>query len=310
MVALRLVLGFGVCWVVHGDREAPQPKRRFLADQQEGPTHGSSMVDFFENPIDAGRVEFQNYREGVFQWANHPDKCLAVDTSSDDLIRNGASIVLQRCDPTNIHQRFIVHKTGFGFIRSAASPFKCIDVQNGANKNGNRIQVWDCQTGNPAQSFSGLNGLKQDRIMWRSDKCLDVRDHGDYVGNTLQLWECLGWNSDQIFSFDPSDGRFIALGNRACPPRTEYFRSLTGVKPVSNKDDCVKAAEALSPRGGCYDRSWNEIVRELNDPTFPKGCMIYSAARGGCGLLFNPVGKGSGCPGALCSVNVLCSKVV
>ena len=30
---------------------------------------------------------------------------------------------------------------------------KCLDVTNGNNFNGNKLQVWDCGSGNPNQNF-------------------------------------------------------------------------------------------------------------------------------------------------------------
>jgi hypothetical protein len=61
---------------------------------------------------------------------------------------------------------------------------KCLDVPNGENKNGVKLQVWTCAEGNTNQLFQ----LRRDRIEWKgSNKCLDVTDGNSTIGNPVRV---------------------------------------------------------------------------------------------------------------------------
>lgn len=222
------------------------------------------------------------------------------------------NLELQDCDVHTDRQRFLVPANGVGKIEWAGYRGKCIDVVDRRIHNGNNIQLWDCD-GSTDQNFNVPNGLFLRKIQWRNhpEKCLDVLDHQTHSGNNIQIWDCFDWNTDQTFSFDPSGGQYLAVGDTSCPPRQACFQAIQGsLRPVvPTAAECVTAAEALAPGGGCYGRSWAQVVREIRNELYPRGCMIYAAERGGCALYFNPVGRGSGCPdGVNCAVNVICLK--
>ena len=57
-----------------------------------------------------------------------------------------------------------------GPITSGANSAKCVDDSAGSTANGNKIQMWDCQSGNPNQSWTvASNGTVQ-----VFGKCLDI----------------------------------------------------------------------------------------------------------------------------------------
>jgi hypothetical protein len=96
---------------------------------------------------------------------------------------------------------------------------KCLDVTDGVNQNGVKLQVWTCASGNPNQQFghSGGNVLNQpnDIITWLAhpSKCMDLTNGDITNGNQvwavyyewqtlnvqqIQLWTCAAGNTNQV----------------------------------------------------------------------------------------------------------------
>ncbi|KAJ7925551.1 ricin B lectin domain-containing protein [Mycena leptocephala] len=74
---------------------------------------------------------------------------------------------------------------------------KCIDVKDGVNADGTKLQIWDCTEGNTNQQFvvvSNAGGL----IQWvGTNKCIDLTN-GAMADNTqLQIWTCGIGNTNQ-----------------------------------------------------------------------------------------------------------------
>ncbi|KAJ7240055.1 hypothetical protein C8J57DRAFT_103292 [Mycena rebaudengoi] len=64
---------------------------------------------------------------------------------------------------------------------------KCLDVPNGENTNGVKLQICTCAAGNTNQLFQ----MRRDRIEWKgSNKCLDLTDGNSTIGIQFQLWDC------------------------------------------------------------------------------------------------------------------------
>ena len=60
---------------------------------------------------------------------------------------------------------------------------KCLDVTDGEDSNGVKIQIWDCVPGNVNQQWSYVGSF---HITWAdSNRCLDVTN-----GNRVQIWDC------------------------------------------------------------------------------------------------------------------------
>ncbi|KIM33491.1 carbohydrate-binding module family 13 protein [Serendipita vermifera MAFF 305830] len=64
---------------------------------------------------------------------------------------------------------------------------KCLDVPNGSDYNGNKLQIWTCYDGNANQLWQvGDNGIR-----WAShNKCLDLTDGNLNSGTRTQIWTC------------------------------------------------------------------------------------------------------------------------
>ncbi|KAJ7133277.1 ricin B lectin domain-containing protein [Mycena epipterygia] len=64
---------------------------------------------------------------------------------------------------------------------------KCLDVPNGNNVNGVKLQIWTCAAGNTNQMFT----IHRQQIEWKgTGKCLDLTDGNSTIGNAIQLWDC------------------------------------------------------------------------------------------------------------------------
>lgn len=84
-------------------------------------------------------------------------------------------------------------------------------------------------------------------------------------------------------------GRYSAVSERKCGP---------GFRPVRSMDECARAVSALWPVGfgmPCRRPVWRDNIMEVNQPHNPKGCFILRNNSNGCGLEFNPTGRGSVC---------------
>ena len=74
--------------------------------------------------------------------------------------------------------------TGIGTLVGVAS--KCIDNNDNRQANGNKIQLWTCDS-TPAQQWTiNSNGT----ITTPGGYCLDAKDAGTSNGTLVQLWEC------------------------------------------------------------------------------------------------------------------------
>jgi len=100
-----------------------------------------------------------------------------------------------------------------GVLRWKNHPSKCLDVRFGQAKNGNTLQLWDCNTASSNQQFSWSS--QDGKLRWATNPtyCVDVRDHRNANGNRLQLWECIRSNSDQSFSVPASGEGHIQWSN-------------------------------------------------------------------------------------------------
>jgi len=72
--------------------------------------------------------------------------CVVIDGNSG---KNGAQIQLWQCDPQEPVQRWIPQGCGmqcpFVTLRNAAFQDKCLVVDANVGKDGNKLQLWDCQ---------------------------------------------------------------------------------------------------------------------------------------------------------------------
>ncbi|KAF8191951.1 ricin B lectin domain-containing protein [Mycena galopus ATCC 62051] len=139
------------------------------------------------------RITFSdtNAQEGVF-------KCVTMSDDSD-----GAPVVIQDCDFTGPSNQ--VWSFSGSTIRQGD---KCIDVTDGRNVDGVKLQAWTCADGNTNQQFQHLGGavLNQpdDIIHWLAhpDKCMDLTNGAETNGTQIQMWTCFSGNTNQMWTIN------------------------------------------------------------------------------------------------------------
>ncbi|EAU85093.1 macrofage activating glycoprotein [Coprinopsis cinerea okayama7 len=118
------------------------------------------------------------------------NKCLTASALHD-----GAPVVISTC--TGAASQKWVFTGNNGLVQTANN--MCLDVTDGVNADGTKLQVWTCSPGNPNQNWwydKWSNTLSwTDR--WR---CLDVTDGIQDDGNQVQVWGCWDKNPNQIWS--------------------------------------------------------------------------------------------------------------
>ncbi|KAJ7226451.1 ricin B lectin domain-containing protein [Mycena rebaudengoi] len=120
--------------------------------------------------------------------------CVGAASNAD-----GAKVILLGCGVDNAGTDFsAANSTWMAPLAPLTGQFKtydnkCLDVPNGENKNGVKLQIWTCAAGNTNQLFQ----MRRDRIEWKgSNKCLDLTDGNSTIGIQFQLWDCAASSSN------------------------------------------------------------------------------------------------------------------
>ncbi|KAJ7060314.1 ricin B lectin, partial [Mycena amicta] len=74
---------------------------------------------------------------------------------------------------------------------------KCLDVTNGVQQNGVRVQAWTCNSdsANPNQQWKNVGDGSPE---WAgTDKCLDLTNGNTQQGTPIQIWDCSPGNVNQ-----------------------------------------------------------------------------------------------------------------
>jgi len=89
-----------------------------------------------------------------------------------------------------------------GTTLSPAEGF-CLDVTNGADADGTKLQIYSCVSDNTNQEWVFNSNFS---IQWKNhNKCLDLTDGNVANGNLLQIWTCGSGNAHQQWKIDPFD---------------------------------------------------------------------------------------------------------
>jgi hypothetical protein len=124
----------------------------------------------------------------LIQAGSQASKCLQAANV------NGAQVVLADCTGGSSQEWTF---TGKGTVTLYGT--KCLDVTNGVNSNGNKLQVWDCGTNNPNQQWF-YEGYGANQLQWKNKgKCMDLTNGVLTDGNQVQIWTCSGSNPNQVW---------------------------------------------------------------------------------------------------------------
>ncbi|KAJ7138238.1 ricin B lectin domain-containing protein, partial [Mycena epipterygia] len=132
----------------------------------------------------------------------HPGNgnCLTAPTNAD-----GAPVVITDCGSNSTALNSWVVASGSGAVTTLqVFGDKCLDVPNGNDANGQKLQIWTCAAGNTNQMWIPQPG---NGITWSGkDKCVDLTDGNLTDGNQIQIWDCdqtesnpnQKWNADAV----------------------------------------------------------------------------------------------------------------
>ncbi|KAJ7214166.1 ricin B lectin domain-containing protein [Mycena haematopus] len=119
--------------------------------------------------------------------AGSPPYCITAESNED-----GAEVVLANCEfksafPNGNITWTVATPPLTGSIVTFGN--KCLDVPNGSNENGVKLQIWTCTAGNTNQIWTVHNG--DSHIEWNgTGKCLDLTNGNSASGTPIQLWDC------------------------------------------------------------------------------------------------------------------------
>ncbi|KAJ6554342.1 ricin B lectin domain-containing protein [Mycena capillaripes] len=105
---------------------------------------------------------------------------------------------------------------------------KCIDVNDGINADGTKLQIWTCAEGNTNQQWISVT---DNTFQWSgTNKCIDLTDGKITDGKVLQIYTCDSNNSNQKWSVDPNPdssrcvlARLTTMRNLLCHHRAVHL---------------------------------------------------------------------------------------
>ncbi|KAF7326219.1 hypothetical protein MKEN_00474600 [Mycena kentingensis (nom. inval.)] len=121
--------------------------------------------------------------------------CLTATRNAD-----GAAVVIQDCGTNATQLNSWTVPNGVG----APGPLKifgdkCLDVKDGLNADGTKLQIWTCDAANANQMW--VPGGSGNTIAWSGkNKCVDLPNGNTTDGNVLQVWTCDSNNNNQRFN--------------------------------------------------------------------------------------------------------------
>jgi len=135
------------------------------------------------------------------QWAPVASHTVQILTASDTQCIaagpdvNGAPVTIQDCaaPSNNLNTTWVIPADGqtgtISTFTGRATPAQCLDVTNGVNADGTKLQTWACTPGDTNQQFFISGGT----ITWvGTGKCVDLTNGNSTNGNQLQVWDCTG----------------------------------------------------------------------------------------------------------------------
>ncbi|KAG8824032.1 hypothetical protein FRC19_002709 [Serendipita sp. 401] len=128
--------------------------------------------------------------------------CLQVAGNYD-----GAPVTVGNCGTSTYAQRtWVVVNGGAEENTSNAGPAtqiriygnKCLDVKDGVDQDGTKLQIWTCYDGSVNQLWR-VNGAGD--ISWSGhNKCMDLTDGNTSAGTVIQIWTCYTGNTNQLWN--------------------------------------------------------------------------------------------------------------
>lgn len=106
---------------------------------------------------------------------------------------NGSPVVITDCTDS-VDQQFTFQNGALTLYGGTM----CLDVTNGANVDGTKLQIWQCYSGSTNQQWYWTT---DNHLAWTNQgKCLDLTDGSQTNGNQVQIYDCTGGNANQIWN--------------------------------------------------------------------------------------------------------------
>jgi hypothetical protein len=114
-------------------------------------------------------------------------KCITAASNND-----GAAVVLQGC--TGADSQNWVFNNGQVVVFGN----KCLDVTNGVNNDGTKVQIWTCEDGSINQQWDYT--WWDNHLTWiNHEKCMGVPGGSLSDGNQIQIWSCGSSDPNQVW---------------------------------------------------------------------------------------------------------------
>ncbi|KAH8831476.1 ricin B lectin domain-containing protein [Flagelloscypha sp. PMI_526] len=162
-----------------------------VADQSLAAVNSSTACpNPIPNAADAGSfyIEVPHSGDGL-------GNCITSTNTND-----GSKVIVSGCDGRHgfPNQKWVFDGDHLKQVDSEL----CLDVTDGKNEDGTKLQAWTCFAENTNQQFVHAGGaflrFPLDRLQWQAtDKCVDLTDGSTTAGNQLQVWECNDQNTNQ-----------------------------------------------------------------------------------------------------------------
>jgi len=161
--------------------------------------------------------------------------CWTAASNSD-----GAAVTLQKClGPGTASQAWTFSAGspasgagGVGTITIFGN--KCLDVTNGVDQSGTKLQIFTCANGNTNQKWqaTGNDQSTFETVQWvGSTRCVDLTGGSQSPGTPLQIWTCIDGNTHQ---------RWVPQYGSPSPPSSDAtIRFHTPLQPPSAPELCI-----------------------------------------------------------------------
>jgi len=169
-------------------------------------------------------VELFNPNSSPIGNTNVSGLCWTAASNTD-----GAAVTAQPCQGVGTDSQSWVFSPGTTTIKVFGN--KCLDVTNGVDASGTKLQIYGCSTANKNQQWSvttSSSGIET--IQWaNSTRCVDLT--GGTAGSALQIWTCQSSNNNQKWlAFDATFGPpHTAHSLHILPQQSDTDRQLAAI---------------------------------------------------------------------------------
>ena len=184
--AVVAAVGIGLAGPAHASMAGPAP-----APVSTAHAYVNEALALSHAPVAATRLNINYYK-----WPESSINGGPAGYDADDPNAGGNGTQQQVWTPnSNNQQLWYVATTVFpgNYYELVNYNGKCLDDTNGGTNNGNKVQLYTCQSGNKNQawSYNKYSGPNGNYVMWINYNGVCLDDAAPYTdGGKMQMWEC------------------------------------------------------------------------------------------------------------------------